>query len=153
MPASVAFQWWLSLHAPCPWGLPWPWFHALRGCLALGSMPIGDALSFSASTGLSWLLAYGGYLGLGNMPIGATLALAVCLSLGCCMPWPWLPCPQILNGFPKNEGFCLENEVIFPKEVGIRHGKVPKGMPACTPCRIVSDFGKISSYLFPFLCS
>ena len=45
-------------------------------------MPIGDALSFAACPGLSWLLAYGGYLGLGSIPMGATLALAACFGLG-----------------------------------------------------------------------
>ena len=67
------------------------------------------------------------------------------------MPWPWLPCPQILSDFPKNEGFFLENEVIFPKEVGIRHGKVPKGMLACTPCHIAPHHPRLrKNWLVPF---
>ena len=82
MPALAACPWWPSLHASCPQRLPWPWLHALGGCLTLGSMPIGDALSFAACPGLSWLLAYGGYLGLGSIPMGATLALAACFVLG-----------------------------------------------------------------------
>ena len=144
---------------PCPWlralalaachgGLPWPWLHALAlaACLGLGCVPWGAAC-----------------LGLGCVPWPwqHALPLAACHGLGC-VPWPWLhalggllpwpllPCPQSSSDFPKNEGF-LEKEVICPKEAGVGHGRVPRGMPACTPRRIAPHRPALrQNWLVPF---
>ena len=116
--------------AACPWGLPWPW---LLHAPTLGSMPIG------------------GCLGLGCMPwpwpwmhaLPLALALDACLAHGLgCMPWP-----HIWSDFLKMRVFWKMR--LFPHEqAGSGH---PRGMPACTPCRIAPHRPALrKNWLVPF---
>ena len=88
-------------------------------------------------------LAHGGCLGLGCVPMGAALALAACPGLDC-VGHKFGVISQKIRVF-------LEKKVIWPpKEASIVHGRVPRGMPARTPCRIVPHSSQIGSCLFSF---
>ena len=140
----MPWPWLLYAHWEGGGGLPWPWLlHALATCLGLGCC-MGGCLGLGCRMPWPWLLhahelpwpwlrAHGG------------------------LPWPWLhahggqPRPWLLHahgGLPRpwlhalalalggchglgqgNEGF-LEKEVNCPKEAGIVHGKMPRGMHA-----------------------
>ena len=123
-----------------PWGaaalglgcVPWPWQHALGGC-CLGPWllhALGGYMPWPWLRALALAACHGGQplaLAGSPWPWQHALALAACHGLRC-VPWPWqhamalpsllpwpsLPCPQILSDFPKNEGF-LEKEVTFPQ--------------------------------------
>ncbi len=138
--------------------VPLPWQHAHGGllrALALGCMPMGGCCCLGLGCmPWPWLRAMGGSPwpwqhachGLGCMPWPwpHALALAACLGLGCCLAHKFRVISQKMRVFWKRRLFS-------PKEAGVGHGRVPRGMPACTPRRIAPHRPALrQNWLVPF---
>mgnify|MGYP006916119218 CR=1 FL=1 len=138
-------------HLPAPKGMPaCPRKHAmaLAACLGLGSMhasmPWPSLPAHGGCPGLRCCMPIGGCLGLPSPWMHAlALAFAACLGHGLgCVPWP-----HIWSDFLKMRVFWKMR--LFPHEqAGSGH---PRGMPACTPCRIAPHRPALrQNWLVPF---